>query len=224
MYLYETHCHTAPVSACAIDTPEVMVRAYKQLGYAGIIITDHFFNGNFGGNRKMTWDEKVAFLLSGYEAAKLEGDAIGLDVFFGWEYNVQGAEFLTYGLDEAFLYAHPGMDALNVAEYSALIRRHGGYLAQAHPFRNGSWIVRPQPVDPALMDGIEAYNGERSKDVNLKAYAFAKKHGIPMQSGSDAHSVSQCGSGGIILSEKARDIHDIIAAIKTGNAKLISSL
>ena len=37
---------------------------------------------------------------SGYENVKKEGDKIGLSVFFGWEANYQGTEFLIFGLDK----------------------------------------------------------------------------------------------------------------------------
>ena len=45
-FLYETHMHTSQGSACAHSTGEEMARAYHERGYTGIIVTDHFFNGN----------------------------------------------------------------------------------------------------------------------------------------------------------------------------------
>ena len=42
-YLYETHMHTSEASACAGSTGAQMARAYKEAGYTGIIVTDHFF-------------------------------------------------------------------------------------------------------------------------------------------------------------------------------------
>ena len=45
-YLYETHMHTSEASACAGSTGAQMARAYKEAGYTGIIVTDHFFYGN----------------------------------------------------------------------------------------------------------------------------------------------------------------------------------
>ena len=46
MYKYETHLHTCEASACASAKGEEQARRYKELGYDGIIVTDHFFNGN----------------------------------------------------------------------------------------------------------------------------------------------------------------------------------
>ena len=45
-FKYETHMHTSASSACGCNTPEEMVEAYKNAGYAGIIITDHHYGGN----------------------------------------------------------------------------------------------------------------------------------------------------------------------------------
>ncbi|MCL2003330.1 MAG: PHP domain-containing protein [Oscillospiraceae bacterium] len=221
MFLYETHLHTAPVSACAAASPVEQVRAYKAGGYTGIIVTDHFINGNSGCPRDWPWAEKMAFFCSGYELAKKEGDLCGLDVFFGFEFSVSGQEFLTYGLSPDFLLANTDMDKLSVARFSALVRANGGYLAQAHPFREAFWIRNPGPVEPRLMDGVEVYNAGMPDEVNRKALEFARLHGLPMQAGSDCHDTGIPFVSGIALRDKANSIFDIIDAIKANTAELI---
>jgi hypothetical protein len=220
-YLYETHMHTAPVSACAAASPAEQVRAYKARGYTGIIVTDHFINGNSSCPHHLSWEEKMAYCVSGYEEAKREGDVIGLDVFLGWEFALRGTEFLTYGLDLSFLRAHPGLDKLDAQSYSALVRKNGGYLAQAHPYRDSPWVERKFPAEPALMDGIEVFNATMPWEINEKARDFAREHGIPMQAGSDCHRLEQPFLSGIILSKKAENIFDIINAIKDGDIECI---
>ncbi|MDR0293751.1 MAG: PHP domain-containing protein [Oscillospiraceae bacterium] len=220
-YLYETHMHTSPVSACAASSPASQARAYKRRDYAGIIVTDHFTNGNSGCPPGLPWDEKMAFFASGYEEAKKEGGRCGLDVFFGWEFNVEGTEFLTYGLSLDFLLAHPDMDKLPIRQYSGLVRSAGGYLAQAHPFRTANWIRNPGAVAPDLMDGVEVYNAGIPDEANTKAFDFARLHGLPVQAGSDSHHEILPFSSGIALPKKAESIADIIDAIKTNRAELI---
>jgi histidinol phosphatase-like PHP family hydrolase len=100
LYRYETHLHTNEASACAQVSAVEHVRTYKELGYAGIIVTDHFFNGNSSVPRNLPWEQRVDLLCRGYENAKKEGDRVGLSVFFGWEANYNGTEFLIYGLDK----------------------------------------------------------------------------------------------------------------------------
>ncbi|MDR1669008.1 MAG: PHP domain-containing protein [Oscillospiraceae bacterium] len=222
MYQYETHMHTSPVSYCASVSPEEQVRAYKDRGYAGIIVTDHFFNGNSACPKGLSWEDAAAFFLSGYERAKTEGDKIGLDVFFGMEYAVFGTEFLTYGLTPEFVRTNPAMDKLSPREFSALVRANGAYLAQAHPYRTGSWIQNPYPVDPALIDGVEIYNVcSGNETTNGMARQFARRHKLPAQAGTDSHSAELPFTSGIALREKARNIFDIIEAIKTGRAELM---
>ncbi|MCL2056841.1 MAG: PHP domain-containing protein [Oscillospiraceae bacterium] len=221
-YLYETHVHTSPVSACASSTPAEQVRAYKDRGYAGIIITDHFINGNSSCPQNMTWEKKMQFFISGYEEAKKEGDKCGLDVFFGWEYSVSGSDFLTYGIPGEFLFDHPEMWEMTIEQYSRLIRGNGGYIAQAHPYRDSWWIANPFPADPNLLDGIEVYNATMPGEVNAQAQSFAALHNLPVQAGSDSHSADIPIVSGIGLEKKAESISDIINALKNGKARLIT--
>lgn len=85
MYLYETHCHTNEASACAVNSGPEMARAYKAGGYAGIMVTNHFWRGNNCIDPNLPWEEWVRAYCAGYRAAKEEGDKIGLSVFFGLE-------------------------------------------------------------------------------------------------------------------------------------------
>ena len=220
-FLYETHMHTSEVSGCARSTAAQQVAAYKKMGYTGIIITDHFINGYSICPRQFKWAEKMKFIMSGYVKAKEVGEKCGLDVFFGWEFTIRGADFLTYGLDLDFLLANPDLDRLSIEEYSALVRKCGGYLAQAHPYRDEYYIEHNYPVQPHLLDGVEVYNAMDSRKTNERAFAFAMEHDLPMQSGTDSHRTSGYDFRGIILREKAENIHDIIEAIKSKDVKLV---
>jgi hypothetical protein len=221
MYIYETHLHCSPVSACGADKPEDLVEIYKSLGYAGFILTDHFFNGNSGCPKDYNWENKVRFFLSGYERAKKAGDKCDFDVFLGWEYAIHGSEFLTYGLDGGFLLAFPAVDKLDIESYSSLVRQEGGYIAQAHPYRDAVWVRNPFPVAPHLIDGIEVFNASQTPEINKKAYDFACLHNLPKQAGSDAHSINIPFPSGIKLNNRAGNIHDIIKAIKEKKVELI---
>ena len=82
LYKYETHAHTMEVSKCAHISGADLARYYKSIGYTGLIVTDHYFNGNTIVPAELPWEERVAQFCKGYEAVKEEGDRIGLDVFF----------------------------------------------------------------------------------------------------------------------------------------------
>ena len=59
MYRYETHCHTLYASACSSLDAETMVALYLANGYDGIVVTDHFFNGNTAISPSLGWKERV---------------------------------------------------------------------------------------------------------------------------------------------------------------------
>ena len=75
-FFYETHMHTCQASACGKATGAEQARAYRDAGYTGIIITDHFFGGNTAIDRTLPWEERVDLFWRGYEDAKKEGDRI----------------------------------------------------------------------------------------------------------------------------------------------------
>ena len=214
-YKYETHMHTAEVSACAVKYAAQQVAVYKDRGYTGVIITDHFVNGYTTCPRDLSWEEKMRFFATGYEEAKKMGDSIGLDVFFGWEYSIKGSDFLTYGLGLDFLLSHPNFDILNIHDYSKLVRENGGFLAQAHPYRDEYYVEKPYPVKPKLIDAVEVFNIMDKSISNYKALEFAEENNLPIQAGTDDHGRGDGSYSGIILQERAESIHDIIKAIKT---------
>ena len=221
-FKYETHMHTSEVSGCASATAAEQVNIYKERGYTGVIVTDHFVNGYNKCPRELSWDKKMHFMHRSYAAAKEAGDKCGLDVFFGWEFNISGKDFLTYGLDLDFLLKNPGLDELPIKEYTEVIRENGGFLAQAHPFRVADYIRDPGPAPPEFMDAVEVHNASMTPAVNAEAREFAIKHGLPMLSSSDAHHLKLSFSpSGVILKKRAENVHDIINAIKNGEIEMI---
>ena len=103
--------------------------------------------------RRLPWEERIDLFWKGYEDAKAEGDRIGLDVFFGLEQNFAGDEYLVYGLDKAYMKAHPEMEHWNRRQQLEEVHKAGGCVIQAHPFRNGC-----VPADAKLLDGVEVFN------------------------------------------------------------------
>jgi len=221
-YLYETHTHTSEVSACAGSTAAEQVQAYKKMGYSGIIVTDHFVNGYSTCPKEASWDIQMKHFHKGYENAKAAGDECGLDVFFGWEYTIRGSDFLTYGLDLGFLLAHPHFDILSIEKYSALVRDCGGFLAQAHPYRDAWYVENKFPVESSLVDAFEVFNSMDSDASNKKAYEFAKRNNVPIQAGSDSHHIRHARYSGIKMAEKAKNVFDIIDAITERKIELIT--
>lgn len=225
-YKYETHMHTAEGSACAGSTGAEMARAHKEAGYTGIFVTDHFFNGNTTVPRALPWAERVERFCLGYEHAREEGEKIGLQVFFGFEYAYHGAEFLVYNLDKQWLLDHENIDVVSPRLALAQMHRGGAIIIQAHPFREREYIDHIQ-LFPRDIDGVEAINaahlGEEGRRMNARAFAYAEMFDLPVTAGSDSHSVGRMFGGGIEVAEKLTCPADYLTHLRDGTLKLLGA-
>ena len=217
MKKYETHLHTSEVSACASASGAEQARRYKQEGYDGICVTDHFFNGNSRVDPHADWKTKVDQYMLGYDNARAEGDKIGLKVFFGIEYSYNGADVIFLGLDRQWLYDNS--DALEISFYEFAQRAHeaGALLIHAHPFREADYI-REVKLLPQWVDAVEVYNsGNREEIYNDRAVWYADQYGIkPRTGGTDNHhlSVDSRRLSGIMCEQELGTVEDLTAAIK----------
>ena len=215
-YLYETHLHTAEVSKCASSRGADYIAAYIDKGYTGIIVTDHFFNGNCALPRRLPWKEWVNQFCIGYERAKEEGDKRGLDVFFGWEETFDsGDDYLVYGLDKKWLLEHEQVRNWTRGEQYRIVKQSGGCVVQAHPFRQRDYIQRIV-LSTGCADGVEVANCGNAVSFDSLAYRYAKKLGKTMTAGTDIHNVSNVYDGnvlGVYLNKKLNNITDYVKAI-----------
>lgn len=222
MYIYEMHQHTAVASACAYETPEEVVRGLKKKGYAGMVITDHFYHGNTAVRRHQAWEDFVRPYEEAYERAKHEGEKLDFDVLFGIEEGVGGGkEVLLYGITPAFVYAHPELRDARLPELAALVREAGGLVVQAHPFRVRDYIRAPwEELPPEHLDGVEVHNACNDDLSNTRAQIFADKCGLFAVAGSDAHTSSSLGRAGIASETRIRTETDLAATLRDGAYEL----
>jgi hypothetical protein len=213
-YIFETHLHTSEGSACGFASGAEMVKAYKAGGYSGMVVTDHFFNGNSAIPRDLPWEERVRRFCLGYEHALEEAGNDGFQVFFGWEYSYWGTDFLTYGLDKAFLLEHPDILTWNLEQYFNTIHSNGGFIVHAHPFREADYISKIR-LFPEHVDAIEVVNAAHvNPEFDRNALAFAEKHSLYQTSGSDAHHAIFLRGGGMAFNSPMNSIQDLIEGIK----------
>ncbi|MBO4284523.1 MAG: PHP domain-containing protein [Clostridia bacterium] len=215
-YVYELHLHTAQSSKCGISTGAEHVHRYADLGYTGVIVTDHFFNGNCTVPPELPWDEKIRLFAKGYEDAKEEGDKIGMTVWFGFEFQFGGNHYLTYGITPETLIAHPEIMDMSVKQYVRWVKSEGGYVTHAHPFRlPGSSVLKLcQEVD-----AVEILNASRPDEENGPARDYANLFGIPAVYGSDCHNIKQKRRGAVSSNVKFENIDQMFAAIKAGKTE-----
>ncbi len=214
LYKYETHSHTSQTSRCSKISGARLADFYASLGYTGLIITDHFFNGNTTVPSELCWTERVERFEAGYLDAKAEGDKIGLDVFFAWEYTWRGGnDFLIYGLDRDWLIKNPDQLEWSPKEYMRRVRADGGLVIHAHPFRESDYIECMKLV-PREVDGVEVMNSSRPDFENSAAVWYSKHYGLLQLAGSDNHIGQRERLSGVYLPERITDMRSFVHIIK----------
>jgi hypothetical protein len=202
------------------------IKRYRDLGYAGIIVTDHFYNGNTTVARNLPWREWVRRFCRGYEETWEAGARQGLDVFFGWEETFDdNDDYLIYGLDKAWLLEHPEARNWTREEQYRTVKQYGGCVVQAHPFRQHYYISTVR-LSTGCVDAVEAANaGNHEQSYDALAMRYAEKLGLPATAGSDIHDAAQAEDGerifGVYLDKKMETIADYVGAIR---AKTLAGL
>lgn len=216
----DTHVHTSEVSPCGKVPAQEMMRMYKDAGYDLVIVTDHLFPTLKTLAAGKNAAEKAEIWLSGYRVAREEGEKIGLKVLLGAELRLEkygNEDFLAFGLQEEdvpWIFAMLE-EANSVAEMSARVRGRGLFLVQAHPYRPG---LRAQ--NPALLDGVEAYNGNpRHNSSNHLALQHGLSGALRLLSGSDAHQPQDVGRGGLNVPETICDNASWLEWLRNGAAR-----
>ena len=217
-YIYETHLHTVESSACGKSHGADYIKYYQEMGYAGIIVTDHFFNGNCAVPKNLPWNERIELFCRGYELTKEAGDNAGFPVFFGWEDCYKGDEYLVYGLDKQWLLDHPDMLSWDHAEHYRQIHEAGGLVVQAHPFRDRDYLTGIH-LHPHQCDAWEIENACNPLPQDIPSILYAEKHNIPVTAGSDIHDFNQAVKGncfGVSFDTPLTSIKDYVERIKKG--------
>lgn len=218
MFLYETHLHTYPVSRCAHADVREVVEFYKDAGYAGVFITNHFLDGNINIDHRRPYEERIHFYFSDYEQAVQIGREVGLDVFCGVEMSHYGTDFLIYGLDKQWFLSHPEIMDMEKSEQLRLMDSCGALIIQAHPFRAAFYIDHIR-LYPQRVHGVEVYNGANTDFENRLAEQYAENFGLIPFAGTDNHfdTKKRC-FGGMRTETPIIDEMDFVSRVKNGQA------
>lgn len=223
-YKYQLHCHTKPCSACSSMTPSELIDGLVAGGYSGCVITNHFYKGNTGINRDLTWNEFVYQYEKDYIECKNLAQDRDLDIIFGIEEGVgDGLEILCYGITPQFLYDNPELQSdRSVKAWHNALNKFDALCIQAHPYRDRPYIINPRPLPFDFIDGIEVYNYCNKSIENDLAAELAERHtDFILTSGADAHSGDLMCMAGIETSVRITDEKQLVNVLKTGNYTLI---
>lgn len=220
---FELHVHTAENDKVAKESGKSIVRLYKEAGYDGLVITDHYFSTFFDWfSAEFDPSDHTSIIdrwLCGYRAARAEGEALNMTVLLGAEVRFDGPninDYLVYGITEEFLYEAPLLNRLKDLDALLAILPPEAVVVQAHPFRDNMTVGSPEKLF-----GIEVYNGGTQPIRNKLARTFAEHYGKAMTSGSDFHSAGALARGGIITQQKIETMTDLLKTLKSGAYQLI---
>lgn len=188
MFKTELHAHSGSVSNCADVHESVIVERYIKAGYTTLVLTNHLSRFTYKNKSydlsDLPWDSKIDFYMNGYHLMKqAAGDRINILLGVELRSNRDENDYLIHGVSEQFLRSYPEIMDDKLTNVIEAVHKEGGLFYQAHPFRNGMRVTKPE-----LLDGIEVYNGHIGQQSrNDIAYMWAEKFGLRKLSGSDYH-------------------------------------
>jgi len=211
-YLYETHLHTSEASACGRVSGQDYIDFMKNKGFQGMIVTDHFFNGNSCVPKELPWDKRVRQYMRGYEKALEASKGRDFDVLFGVEYCFEGDEYLIYGVDGGWLFQNDDILGCSRNEVYRRVHEAGGIMVQAHPYRDRSYLSEII-LSAGITDAVEIYNAANPDNENALGYRYAKELGVPATAGSDLHFFHEDALGGMLLPRRITDIGEYVSMV-----------
>lgn len=217
---FETHFHTAEVSPCGKVPAAEGVHRYHAAGYDGIVVTDHYTEGFFGGlPEESSWRDKLDRYLAGWRTAREAGEALGMTVLLGMELRFAGSfnDYLVYGVTPGLLEEYPALYTLSPESFSRLAKDNGLWWAQAHPFRPG---LTRSPA--SCLDGLEVFNGNPRHDShNDLAAAYAAEHGLTAIVGSDYHEPQDLSGTGIRFHAEVAGTPALLEGLRSGAFEVV---
>jgi hypothetical protein len=167
--------HTNWSADCQTGVAELLDHAEAE-GLGAIAITDH---NVFGGALE------AAELADGRDLIVIPGEEVKTDVH---------GEVIGLFLQEEI------PRGLSFAETIEAIRAQGGLVYLPHPFDRVHTIAEPATIHRHLadIDVLEVYNARLLFEAyNDEALRFARKYGLTMGAGSDAHVLQGVGTGAV---------------------------
>ena len=224
MFRYDMHVHTCPCSGGGSDIRE-HIDALIEKGFAGMVVTNHFYYGDNRIDRDLPWEQFVDAYRQDYLYGLSYARERDFDLLFGVEEHVgDGREILIYGVTPDFLAAHPELKMASAEVYAEAVHAAGGMVFQSHPYRASRYVRKPFPLECLdVMDGIEVYNQANDPAWNESAKALAEKEGFFVGAGSDAHD-TDAARAGIAANERIRTNEDLVRILKSGAYTVVCNI
>lgn len=197
------HCHTQEGSVDGQVPIEAYINRLKELGYDGMMVTDH--------------DSYRAYR---YYRDHLKDKIDDFVVLKGIEYDTLDAGHM--------LVLMPSKVKLKILEHRGLplkllipiVHKYGGILGPAHPFGErfmsiySTGLYKKDRSITEQFDFIEVYNCCEDEQTNKKAAMMAKRYRKPGLGGSDSHKMDCIGLAYTEIGEYVKTEDEMIAYIK----------
>jgi predicted metal-dependent phosphoesterase TrpH len=171
----DLHMHTSWSHDCSIPVTDLLDHA-EEVGLGAIAVTDHNRFGGAAEAAELARDRRLTVIPGEEVKTAGQGEVIGL--------------FLEKEIPRG----------LSFAETIEAIREQGGLVYLPHPFDRLHSIPDPRTLHRHLpdIDVFEVYNARLLRDsFNDEALRFARKYGLIMGAGSDAHVLQGVGTGAV---------------------------
>ncbi|MBP3495594.1 MAG: hypothetical protein J6K52_05235 [Clostridia bacterium] len=221
MFKTELHCHSNSVSECARVSNNDIIEKFTGAGYTTLVLANHFNKGTMRYLKCETYDEFVTKYIDGYNSLKNDAKGI-LNVLLGLElrFSQNINDYLLFGATEAFLRSVPDIFDMGVESFHKIASENGCLLIQAHPFRNGMTVTRPD-----MIDGVEVFNGHFGHDSrNDIANMWADKFSLIKTSGTDFHYKEVPANAGIYTENEITSMDMLVDILKNGKYTLVNEV
>lgn len=143
-----------------------------------------------------------------------------IKIFRGNEFTTNQGDVLVFGYEEDV------KELLTIEELHAEVKKAGGFMIAAHPFRGFKTFGIGQlqmTVEQAcqrkvfdFVDAIEIGNGKLSDEENGMAVKVASRLGLPGTAGSDAHRVDEVGKWTTDFEREIENERQLVAELRSG--------
>lgn len=168
----DLHIHSKYSGDCRME-PEDILKAAEKVGLDGVAVTDH------------------DTVKGGLEASRIDSD---IEVIVGAEIRTDRGEVIGYFLNEE-------IEKREYFEVTDAIKDQGGIVCVPHPFdffRIYNLKLKDEVLE--VVDCIEVLNSRCVVGaLNEKAKRLAEERGLGITAGSDAHTISEIGTSGVIV-------------------------
>ena len=199
--IVDLHVHTKVFSQDSILEPDEAIQEAKRIGLDAICFTEH---------NKVWPEEEIHQLSQRWDFLVISG--VEVDTIEG--------HVLVFGLHRDF------EGIIRAHELREMVNQAGGVMVAAHPFKGfrvfGFSELKLSPEQASKrpvfqsVDALEGFSGKTMEKESILAQEVARKLGMKMTGGSDAHSLEGIGKCVTIFENKIANEQELITELKAG--------